>query len=370
MRVCSIVGARPQFVKAAVVSDAIREVGEEVLVHTGQHYDEEMSAVFFEELGIPEPDFNLGVKSDTHGRQTAKMIAEIEPIVEETDPDVILLYGDTNSTLAGAIVGSKCDTVVAHVEAGLRSHNRDMPEEINRVLTDHASDLCFPPSESAVDALASEGITDGVYWTGDVMYDSVLAVRDRVANISTVLDDLGVEAGEFILATVHRQSNTDRRENLESILAGLEDAQKPIVFPAHPRTVEALEEYGLRERADDALEIVEPLGYLDFVRLLDTADRVVTDSGGVQKEAFFLETPCVTLREETEWTETVDAGWNELVGTDTERIRAALTDERTPETSPNPYGDGTASRRIAEILKERIDGDGASEAELESAAGD
>ncbi|ELY55763.1 non-hydrolyzing UDP-N-acetylglucosamine 2-epimerase [Natronolimnohabitans innermongolicus] len=369
MRVCTIVGARPQFIKAAVVSRELREVGEEVLVHTGQHYDEEMSDVFFDELGIPEPDYNLGVQSGPHGRQTAKMIAEIEPVVEEEDPDVMLLYGDTNSTLAGAIVGSKCDMAVAHVEAGLRSYNRDMPEEINRVLTDHASDCCFAPSESAVETLADEGITDGVYLTGDVMYDSVLAVRERVADSSSVLDDLGVSEDEFVLATVHRQSNTDDPENLEAILDALEDVSEPIVFPAHPRTVDRLEEYDLRERADEVFELVEPLGYLDFVRLMDAAERIVTDSGGVQKEAFFLETPCVTLREETEWVETVEADWNELVGTDTDAIRDALEREEWPDDTPNPYGDGEASRRIAEILQERV-ADVEPEAEVGSAAGD
>ncbi|APX97837.1 non-hydrolyzing UDP-N-acetylglucosamine 2-epimerase [Natronorubrum daqingense] len=357
MRICSIVGARPQFVKAAVVSSALREVGEEILVHTGQHYDEEMSDVFFDELGIPEPDYNLGVKSDTHGRQTAKMIAEIEPVVEETEPDVMLLYGDTNSTLAGAIVGSKLDMEVAHVEAGLRSYNREMPEEVNRVLTDHASEYCFAPSENAVETLAGEGITDGVYMTGDVMYDSVLAVRNRVAGNTAVLEKLGVEEGEFILATVHRQGNTDDREKLESILDGLAAASQPVVLPIHPRTVDRLESYGLWERADEDLELVDPLGYLDFVRLLDAAERVVTDSGGVQKEAFFLETPCVTLREETEWVETAECGWNELVGTDTDAIRTALTKDEWPETTPNPYGDGNASQQIAEILEREAETD-------------
>ncbi|WP_137291601.1 non-hydrolyzing UDP-N-acetylglucosamine 2-epimerase [Natronorubrum halophilum] len=365
MRVCSIVGARPQFIKAAVVSRELRSVGEEILIHTGQHYDEELSDVFFEELGIPEPDHNLGVKSDTHGRQTAKMIAAIEPIVEDTDPDVLLLYGDTNSTLAGAIVGSKCDVCVAHVEAGLRSYNREMPEEINRVLTDHASDLCFAPSERAVETLAGEGITDGVYWTGDVMYDNILAVRERVATQSTVLEDLGISADEFILATVHRQSNTDQRANLEAILAGLSSASLPVVFPAHPRTVAKLEEYGLWEQAADDLEIIEPQGYLDFVRLLDTAERVVTDSGGVQKEAFFLETPCVTLREETEWTETVDCGWNELVGPNTDRIRDALQTDQEPDSNPYPYGDGSAGQRIVSILHQQFDA-ATPEPELES----
>ena len=355
MRVCSIVGARPQFIKAAVVSRELRDVGEEVLVHTGQHYDEELSDVFFEELNIPTPDFNLGIESDTHGRQTARMIEAIEPVVEETDPDVLLLYGDTNSTLAGAIVGSKCDVLVAHVEAGLRSHNRDMPEEINRILTDHASDLLFTPSESAVETLRAEGITDGVHWTGDVMYDSVLAVRDDVAERSAILEELGLSAGEFILATVHRQENTDRQSNLEAIIDGLGNASLPVVFPVHPRTVDRLQTYGLWERTTDEFEIIDPLGYLDFIRLLDTAARVVTDSGGVQKEAFFLKTPCVTLREETEWTETVDCGWNKLVGANEARICDALQEDQTPEATPNPYGDGEASRRIAEHLRERTE---------------
>jgi UDP-GlcNAc3NAcA epimerase len=354
MRVCSIVGARPQFVKAAVVSRELRAVGEEILVHTGQHYDRELSDVFFEELDIPAPDYNLGVESDTHGRQTARMIAAIEPVVEETEPDVLLLYGDTNSTLAGAIVGSKCDVIVAHVEAGLRSDNREMPEEVNRILTDHASDLCFAPSERAVDTLRAEGITDGVHWTGDVMYDNVLAVQDRVADRSSILADLGLSADEFVLATVHRQGNTDDRAKLESILDGLSTSPLPVVFPAHPRTVDRLEEYGLWERATDEFELIEPLGYLDFVRLLETADRVVTDSGGVQKEAFFLETPCVTLREETEWIETVDCGWNELVGADADAIYEALRADRPAETAPNPYGDGRASHTIAELLQRQV----------------
>ncbi|AEH35526.1 non-hydrolyzing UDP-N-acetylglucosamine 2-epimerase [Halopiger xanaduensis] len=355
MRVLSVVGARPQFVKAAVVSRKIRDVGEEVLVHTGQHYDEEMSDVFFEELDIPEPEYNLGVKSDTHGRQTARMIAELEPVVEEEDPDVVLLYGDTNSTLAGAIVGSKRDVAVAHVEAGLRSGNREMPEEVNRILTDHASDLCFAPSEAAVDNLAAEGIVDGVHWTGDVMYDAVLAARDRARENSTILEDLGLEPDEFVLTTVHRASNTDERENLEAILDGLADAPLPVVFPAHPRTVNRLQEYDLWERATDDLEIIEPLGYLDFVRLLDTAERVATDSGGVQKEAFFLGTRCVTMREETEWTETVDCGWNQLVGPNADLIREGLTTDWEPQSNPQPYGDGSASRRIVGLLQEELE---------------
>ncbi|NGM69385.1 UDP-N-acetylglucosamine 2-epimerase (non-hydrolyzing) [Natronolimnobius sp. AArcel1] len=359
MRVCSVVGARPQFIKAATVSRKIRDVGEEVLVHTGQHYDKEMSDVFFDELDIPEPEYNLGVESDTHGRQTARMIAELEPVIEETDPDAILLYGDTNSTLAGAIVGSKRDVAVAHVEAGLRSGNRDMPEEINRILTDHASDMCFAPSEDAVGTLANEGIVDGVHWTGDVMYDAILAARERARDSSSILEDLGLEEDEFILTTVHRASNTDDRGNLEAILDGLASAPVPVVFPAHPRTVDRLETYGLWERANEDLEIIEPQGYLDFVRLLDGAERIVTDSGGVQKEAFFLETRCVTMREETEWTETVDCGWNQLVGPNADLIREALVTDWKLDARPQPYGDGSASERIVALLQEALETDDA-----------
>ncbi|MWV41080.1 UDP-N-acetylglucosamine 2-epimerase (non-hydrolyzing) [Natrialba sp. INN-245] len=357
MRVCSIVGARPQFVKAAVVSRKLREAGEEILVHTGQHYDEELSDVFFDELDIPEPEYHLGVESDTHGRQTAKMIAALEPVVEETRPDVLLLYGDTNSTLAGAIVGSKRDVTVAHVEAGLRSDNWEMPEEVNRVLTDHASELCFAPSEAAVANLENEGITAGVHWTGDVMYDAILDARERSRRRSTILDDLEVSENEFVLATVHRAGNTDDRSTLASILDGLADAPLPVVFPAHPRTVGRLREYGLWARATDELEVIEPQGYLDFVRLLDAAERVATDSGGVQKEAFFLGTRCLTLRAETEWVETVDCGWNRLVGADPDAIRAGLREDWTPESTPHPYGDGTAADRIVRLLQRGLDVD-------------
>ncbi|ELZ02705.1 non-hydrolyzing UDP-N-acetylglucosamine 2-epimerase [Natrialba asiatica] len=354
MHVCSIVGARPQFIKAAVVSRKLRTVADETLVHTGQHYDEALSDVFFDELDIPEPEFNLGVESDTHGRQTAKMVAAIEPVIEETDPDAILLYGDTNSTLAGAIVGSKREVAVAHVEAGLRSNNRSMPEEINRVLTDHASDLCFAPSRDAIENLTAEGITDGVFWTGDVMYDAILDARDRSVAQSTILDDLGLAEGEFILATVHRASNADARANLAAILDGLAAAPLPVVFPAHPRTVDRLQEYGLWERATGELEVIDPQGYLDFVRLLDAAERVATDSGGVQKEAFFLETRCVTLREETEWVETVDCGWNRLVGPERSSIREAVSADWQPESTPRPYGDGLAGQRIISLLQQRL----------------
>ncbi len=351
MKIVSVVGARPQFVKAFPVSDALRDEHEEVLIHTGQHYDDEMSDVFFEELPIPEPDVNLGVGSQTHAKQTAAMLEGLDDIVSECTPDVVLVYGDTNSTLAGALVGAKRDVVVAHVEAGLRSYNRDMPEEINRVLTDHCSDVLFVPSESAVETLANEGITRGVYNTGDVMYDSLLAVRERARECSSIVDDLDLTEGKYVLATVHRAANTDNPDRLEAILAGLSNAPAPVVFPAHPRTVEALESRSFDRTLPSNVELIDPVGYLDFVRLLDGAERVATDSGGIQKEAFYLETPCVTLRDETEWTETVACGWNDLVGADQTAIKRALTREFEPSTDETPYGDGNAAARIVAALE-------------------
>jgi UDP-GlcNAc3NAcA epimerase len=343
--VLTVVGARPQFVKASVVSRQLRARGEEVLVHTGQHYDAELSDVFFEQLDLPRPDHNLGVGSAPHGRQTARMIEGLEPLVEQVRPDVVLLYGDTNSTLAGAIVAAKRDVLLAHVEAGLRSHDRGMPEEVNRVLTDHAADRLFAPSERAVANLAAEGIETGVHRVGDVMYDALLHTRERLPETPPV----DVVDGEYVLATVHRPRNTDDPDRLATIVDALADAPLPVVFPVHPRTGARLDEYGLREPLADEL-LIEPVGYLEFLRLLDGAERVVTDSGGVQKEAFFLDTPCVTLREETEWVETVECGWNVLVGADGRRLRRALDRAFVLEEKPQPYGDGDAAERIVEVL--------------------
>jgi len=352
MKVLTVVGARPQFVKAFAVSTTLREKHEEVLVHTGQHYDEELSDVFFDELGIPEPEYNLGVGSGSHAEQTATTMQELDTVVESEAPDAVLVYGDTNSTLAAALVAAKRPVTLAHVEAGLRSYNREMPEEINRVLTDHASDLLFAPTETAVETLAGEGIRDGVYNTGDVMYDTLAWARHRAVERSSILDELGVRDGEYVLATVHRASNTDDPDRLAAILDGLATTDLPVVFPAHPRTVDRLREHGLYERADDAFVLTDPVGYLDFVRLMDGAERIATDSGGVQKEAFFLDTPCITLREETEWVETVEAGWNVLVGAETEQIRDALrrTFDVASAEKPEPYGDGTAAETIVQLL--------------------
>jgi UDP-N-acetylglucosamine 2-epimerase (non-hydrolysing) len=350
MKVLTVVGARPQFIKAAAVSRELRRNHEEVLIHTGQHYDEEMSDVFFDELGIPEPDDNLEVGSDSHGAQTAEMLAGLEERIEAEDPDAVLVYGDTNSTLAAAIAAAKMDTDLAHVEAGLRSYNRAMPEEINRVLTDHAADLLFAPSRRAVENLREESVPGAVHDTGDVMHDAVLWARDRAADHSSIVADLGVEPGEYVLATVHRAGNTDDPDRLAVILDALADDPREVVLPAHPRTINRMSEYGIRDDAEEKLTLIDPAGYLDFVRLQDAADVVATDSGGVQKEAFFLDTPCVTMREETEWRETVEAGWNTLVGADGEAIRRALADADPPADKPRPYGDGDAAAKITRLL--------------------
>jgi len=355
VKVVSVVGARPQFIKAFAVSRELRPDHEEILIHTGQHYDQELSDVFFEELGMPEPDYNLGVGSDSHGRQTAAMLEGIEAVLETEAPDVLLLYGDTNSTLAGAIAGSKMDPAVAHVEAGLRSYNREMPEETNRVLTDHASDILFAPSESAVETLAEEGIADGVHFVGDVMYDAILWAREVAESESTILERIGFTAEDFILSTVHRAGNTENQNQLEAIFEGLSNAPIPVVLPVHPRTKNRLKQYGMWEHATSGLKIIDPVGYLDFVRLLDASERVATDSGGIQKEAFYLDTPCVTMRNETEWIETVETGWNLLVGSDREAIENALRVNLDLNRNPGLYGDGTAAEDIVSIIEDSVE---------------
>ncbi|WP_049924722.1 non-hydrolyzing UDP-N-acetylglucosamine 2-epimerase [Halopiger djelfimassiliensis] len=353
MRILTVVGARPQFVKAFAVSRELRSAHEEILVHTGQHYDEELSDVFFTELGIPEPEHNLGVGSGSHARQTASMMTDLAALVDEYDPDVVLCYGDTNSTLAASLVASKRDVELAHVEAGLRSYNREMPEEVNRVLTDHVSDLLFAPSERAIENLADEGLTEGVHFVGDVMYDALLWAREHAPTRSTILDDLEIE-DEYVLATVHRPRNTDSIDRLETILACLADDPRRVVFSAHPRTLDRLEAHGLLQTAERKLTVIEPVGYLDFLTLQTNAAAVVTDSGGVQKEAFFLDVPCITLREETEWPETVAAGGNVLVGADADAIRDALEDPPTAPSTAEPYGDGTAAADVRRLLAESI----------------
>ena len=359
MRIMTIVGARPQFIKAAVVSRAIDEWNseaghepiEELVLHTGQHHDSNMSQVFFDELDIRQPSISLEIAGGGHGNMTGRMLAAIEAELLAHRPDWVLVYGDTNSTLAGALAAAKLHIPVAHVEAGLRSFNRRMPEEINRVLTDHVSDHLFCPTDVAVDNLAGEGVTRGVVNVGDVMYDASLHYRDRAAGESDVMARLGLEAGGFILSTCHRAENTDDPTRLAGILTALREiaSRRPIVLPLHPRTRQAIDRLGLT-RLTAGLRIVEPLSFLDMIQLEAHAAAVLTDSGGVQKEAYFFQVPCITLRDETEWVETVESGWNRLVGADTAAIVAAACDMAKPAGWPPLYGDGRAGHKIVAAL--------------------
>lgn len=350
MKIVSIVGARPQFVKAAPVGRALDRAGvTEVLLHTGQHYDPGMSGVFFDELGIRHPHYNLEVGSGSHAAQTAAMLVGIENVLVKEHPAVVLIYGDTNSTLAGAMAAAKLHFPVAHVEAGLRSFNRAMPEEINRVVADSLSTLLFCPTGMAARNLAREGITEGVHIVGDVMYDAVLWAAERVGSgIPEIVSRLGLMPGEYLLATVHRASNTDDPANLAAIVAALSNSGETVVFPVHPRTRKAIAISGIVMGGN--VMPIEPVSYLEMIALEKHARAILTDSGGVQKEALWLGVPCVTLRDETEWVETVEAGWNTLAGTDTARILAALRLPRPHGTPLQPYGDGRAAERIVEIL--------------------
>lgn len=354
-KVVSIVGARPQFIKAAPVSRVLRQVAHEVLVHTGQHYDRELSAVFFDELSIPQPDYNLGVGSGPHGWQTGQMLIQIEEVLLAEQPDWVLVYGDTNSTLAGALAAVKLHFPVAHVEAGLRSFNREMPEEHNRVLTDHVSDLLFCPTQTAVDNLASEGITRGVHRVGDVMYDAILHNAAVAEARSDVLARLGLASGAYALATVHRPHNTDNPQRLQSILLAFADLDLPVVLPVHPRTRQRMADLGLAYPKFQIpnLELIAPVGYLDMLVLEHHARLILTDSGGVQKEAFFFAVPCLTLRDETEWIETVEAGWNRVVGADRAAIVHAAHEFR-PVGIPQPFlGDGHSAEQMVALLMEK-----------------
>lgn len=348
MRIVTIVGARPQFIKAAPVSAALQRTGcQELLVHTGQHYDHEMSEVFFEEMGIPRPSVNLEVGSATHGRQTGEMLAKIEQVLIDEKPDWALVYGDTNSTLAGALAAAKLRIPLAHVESGLRSFNREMPEEHNRVLTDHCADLLLCPTATAVRNLASEGICRGVELVGDTMYDAVLQFAGMAGGRSTILQDLGLGAKEFFLATVHRPYNTDDPQVLANLITAFGRLSHPVVFPVHPRTRQRLD----RKTLPANVRPIGPTGYLDMLVLEQNARLILTDSGGVQKEAYFFAVPCVTLRPETEWVETVDAGWNVVTGADTEKIVETATNRQWPAGAPPViFGAGHAAERIARIL--------------------
>lgn len=359
MNIVTIIGARPQFIKAAVVSRNIHlhnleaSPGKQIveyIIHTGQHYDSNMSDVFFEEMDIPKPDIFLGIHQLSHGAMTGRMLEEIEKVLLSKKPDAVLVYGDTNSTLAGALAASKLHIPVAHVEAGLRSFNRKMPEEINRVLTDHISDLLFAPTQISIKNLKAEGISNGVYHTGDVMYDAALLFGKISDKKSKILEKLQIEAKHFYLATVHRAENTDNPERLRSILAALLylNEKIPVVLPLHPRTEKMMDQLNLKKIAEK-LYLIPPLSYLDMVALEKKTIAIITDSGGVQKEAYYHGIPCITLRDETEWTETIDGGWNTIVGSDFDQILHGVKHAKKGRPITE-YGDGNAAKKITGIL--------------------
>ena len=349
MRICTVVGARPQFIKASVVSAELARLGvAEDMVHTGQHYDDDMSRIFFEQMAIPVPVANLEIGSGSHARQTGGIMTRLEEYLLGQDPyDCVLVYGDTNSTLAAALVAAKLHVRLAHVESGLRSFNRDMPEEINRIVADRLSSMLYCPSETAVRNLSHEGITSGVVDTGDVMYDALRTFRATALSAypAEAVGSFGV--GQYYLATLHRAENTDRRDRLMAMLQIFDSVDLPVVWPLHPRTAARMAEYGISPGSN--VNTIAPCGYLPMLSLIDGARAVLTDSGGIQKEALWSRTPCITLRDETEWVETLEGGWNVLAGAHIDVAREAL--ESLPTTDPpEPYGDGRAAEKIARHL--------------------
>jgi UDP-GlcNAc3NAcA epimerase len=354
MKIASVVGARPQFIKCAPLSREIRKENSEILIHTGQHYDPEMSDIFFEELHIPRPDYHLGVGSGSHGGQTGEMLGRIEEVLMKERPDLVLVYGDTNSTLAGALAAVKLHLPVAHVEAGLRSYDRTMPEEVNRVLTDHISTLLFCPSKTAVDNLAAEGIDNGVHITGDVMVDALYYNKALAFRRIHILEELSLDPGKYLVLTIHRPSNTDNNEKLESIIDAIADSGMPVLFPVHPRTKKYLQQFGLWDRMPGNFRITGPQGYLEMLCIMAHAHAILTDSGGIQKEAYLLRVPCITLRDTTEWIETLENGWNFLVSGDAEAILRAIEGVKIPNLHPDYYGDGFAARRCVVLVEKQM----------------
>ena len=360
MRIATVIGARPQMIKAAPVTRVIKadDGVEQILIHTGQHYDSNMSAVFFEELDLPQPDYQLGIGSANHGAQTGRMLEAIEKVLNKIEPDWVLLYGDTNTTLAGALAAAKIHIPVAHVEAGLRSFNRKMPEEINRVVADHVSDLLFVPTLAAVKNLRREGVEEeSIYLVGDVMYDAALHYAKQAEARSEILKRLDLEPKNYVLATVHRAENTNDAKRARAIFETLEQVsdEMRVVLPLHPRTRNALIQLKIEIESSIKMMVIEPVSYLDMIQLETNAKLIVTDSGGVQKEAYFHKVPCATLREETEWAELIDAGANRLVPpSDAKKMRDSILDALKTEWTGGGepiFGDGAASGRIVEILK-------------------
>jgi len=351
MKIASIVGARPNFVKLAPLSRELRRRGlDEVIVHTGQHYNYEMDRIFFDEMGIPAPDYHLGIGSGSHGFQTGEMLKKVEEALLAEKPDAIIVFGDTNSTLAGGLAAAKLHVKCAHVEAGLRSFDKSMPEEINRVLVDHCSDLLLCPTRTAVDNLRREGITENVYLTGDVMVDAQKDCERIAENKSHILQTLKLKPKDYYLATVHRASNTDDPEKLRAIAEALKDLEN-VVFPCHPRAEKYLRESGLWDDLIRKIEVIKPVGYLDMLLLEKNAKKIITDSGGVQKEAYLLGIACITLRDKTEWVETVEDGWNVLVGPNKEKIVSTIRCFEPSHERQDVFGKGDASIKIADLVE-------------------
>lgn len=351
MKIVSIVGTRPQLIKYAPLAKELIKEHKNILIHTGQHYDYNMSKVFFNELSIPEPDYNLDIGSGTHSYQTGEMLKGIESILLKEKPDMAIIYGDTNSTLAGALSVAKLHIKMAHVEAGVRNFDKSIPEEINRVVADYCSDYLFCPTQTAVDNLKQEGITKGVYLTGDVMVDA-LYFNKAIAERSKILEDLGLTSKRYLVVTVHRASNTDIRQNLETIastLIKLAELNETIVFPVHPRTIKLLKTYGLFNKLNEMIKLIEPLGYLEFLKLLNHAKKVITDSGGIQKEAYILKIPCITLFNSTPWIETLENGYNTMAGVNTEKIIELTQHFQPKQRYSDLFGVG-ACEKIVKIL--------------------
>lgn len=356
-KIVTIIGARPQFIKMPLISKELRKFAQEIVIHTGQHYDANMSDIFFRELKLPKVDYNLGVGSASHGVMTAKMLERIEAVLFKEKPDLAIIYGDTNSTVAGALAAVKLHIPVAHVEAGMRSYNRQMPEEHNRVVSDHLSDLLFCPTESSVKILKGEGIKKGVYWTGDVMFDLQKIILKNKKPSKIILKKFHLEPKKYLFVTVHRQENTDKKENLKNILMAFKKINEIIIYPIHPRTKKYIKLYNFQSLVKKApnLRIIDAVSYLDSIRLLSNAKIILTDSGGVQKEAYVAKVPCITLRNETEWAETVKSCWNQLAGTDVGKIIRLVnyfpSASWQRENHPNFLGDGRAYLKIARIIK-------------------
>jgi UDP-N-acetylglucosamine 2-epimerase len=354
MKILTIVGARPQFVKLFPFCESISRDDIHVIVHTGQHYDYEMSRIFFDELDLPIPDYHLNVGSGSHGDQTGRMMVGIEKVLSDENPDIVVVFGDTNSTLAGALTAAKAGVPIAHVEAGLRSFNRMMPEEINRIVADHLSSSLLCPNESSKMQLASEGINDGVYVVGDIMIESLIRVDDRLS--FDILESLDITPNNYILATIHRQENADNVERMKVIIEAMRDCGNTCIFPIHPRTRNNLEKWGLSDMISESenVKVIEPQGYLNFLSLEKHAKRILTDSGGVQKEAYFFKVPCVTIRDETEWRETLQGGWNTLTEINRKLIVDLLQTENALEKQKYSFGDIHVSSRMMDAIHECI----------------